>query len=813
IEPMWDSQREVKIGTKKGNEIVQRVQSTYPHVFVQRAAFDGKKNLFAPTHYFPQQIFIVDWNQDPASDKKQRKVRVTMTHVNAIDFSILQQYIETKQNSDQYQNEVNLMINMLNVLVSATPKQKHGLLTTAKSIFVPNEKSNNRSIAPLELWRGYYQTVRPAFDKIVINVDVTIGIVLPADKLEHVSAAYLRVNNLQQLRRLRPDEFQRLRLFLRGVKVTVDIGSHRSKPPKVIKDVIQDVGASTFDRDGETVSIARHFNETHNIQIPPSTLGVKLGSAGIFPITHCRSVEQFYKNRATPDVVRAALEFTPTDPGARAREITKSFRHFDYANSGYLINAGINIDQTPQTIRGRLLKGPPIIFFGGTERRLDQRPGVWDVMRQRLARPATIQRWIVVDFARVETQGLQYFVNELLQAMRNLGISVSTPASIERRSIQASIDQARALARELRNLVSSHQPHMILAILPDPAEDQYRRIKRFGDIQHGVATQCVRWSRNLEKNVATRRVNQYQNNLILKINPKMGGTNFFAGAGIIRQLARTPFMIIGADVSHPGPGSHMPSIASLVASHDQEACRYAASVQCQSSRVEMIENFGAMFDELLRNFSEKNNKILPQSIYIFRDGVSEGEFLNVERLEKGAIDEVCKLRYPDKKPKIVYTVVGKRHHVRFFPSNPNQSGDPKGNGNFPSGLVIDNEIVHPRYCDFYLQSQPGLKGTSIPSHYTVLRNDVGIPLFAIQELAYALCHCYSRSTRSVKIPAPVYYADLVCRRAKFHFRDDVHNYSTASVSGSGDDTDVHLDFFRERFDSVNQNMRNRMYYV
>ncbi len=64
-----------------------------------------------------------------------------MKHVNAIDFryeqhhdiclatsqtnefSILQRYLETQQLGAQGQNEVNLILNMLNVYVQATPKQ------------------------------------------------------------------------------------------------------------------------------------------------------------------------------------------------------------------------------------------------------------------------------------------------------------------------------------------------------------------------------------------------------------------------------------------------------------------------------------------------------------------------------------------------------------------------------------------------------------------------------------------------------------------------------------------------------------------
>lgn len=71
-----------------------------------------------------------------------------------------------------------------------------------------------------------------------------------------------------------------------------------------------------------------------------------------------------------------------------------------------------------------------------------------------------------------------------------------------------------------------------------------------------------------------------------------------------------------------------------------------------------------------------------------------------------------------------FIVVGKRHHIRFFPAPgaDSRQQDPK-NGNLPSGLIVDQQVVHPLYRDFYLQSQKPLMGTSRPSHYTVLSDE------------------------------------------------------------------------------------------
>ena len=53
--------------------------------------------------------------------------------------------------------------------------------------------------------------------------------------------------------------------------------------------------------------------------------------------------------------------------------------------------------------------------------------------------------------------------------------------------------------------------------------------------------------------------------------------------------------------------------------------------------------------------------------------------------------------------KITIIVVGKRHHVRFFPGQ----SDADRSGNCPAGTVVDKDIVHPTEFDFYLQSHSG----------------------------------------------------------------------------------------------------------
>ena len=102
----------------------------------------------------------------------------------------------------------------------------------------------------------------------------------------------------------------------------------------------------------------------------------------------------------------------------------------------------------------------------------------------------------------------------------------------------------------------------------------------------------------------------------------------------------------------------------------------------------------------------------------------------------------------------LFIPVSQRHHVRFFPSQNRAESDQSGNCR--AGTVVDREISHPTEFDFYLQSHAGLLGTSRPAHYNVLLDENNFTPDSLQQLSFALCHVYARSTRSVSIPAPVY---------------------------------------------------------
>jgi eukaryotic translation initiation factor 2C len=64
------------------------------------------------------------------------------------------------------------------------------------------------------------------------------------------------------------------------------------------------------------------------------------------------------------------------------------------------------------------------------------------------------------------------------------------------------------------------------------------------------------------------------------------------------------------------------------------------------------------------------------------------------------------------------------------------------------------------------------KGTAKPSHYVVIHDENDFSSDDIQYLTFDLCHLYARSTKSVSIPAPAYYAHLAAKRGRLYENDE-----------------------------------------
>ncbi|VDN37287.1 unnamed protein product [Gongylonema pulchrum] len=256
-------------------------------------------------------------------------------------------------------------------------------------------------------------------------------------------------------------------------------------------------------------------------------------------------------------------------------------------------------------------------------------------------------------------------------------------------------------------------------------------IKTACDVEEGVACQVVLTKTLLNMRAGRPETNSTAHNIIMKMNTKLGGVN---------NRVHQSYNI------------------------------YETSIKVQHPQAERIVYLvDALKERLLAFYKAVGTS--PKHIIVYRDGISETEFLNTLKEELALVKAACRKLDSEYSPTVSYVVVQKRHHTRFFaePSVASRFGNLREcMGNIPPGTTVDMRVTSSHLFDFFLCSHLGAIGTSRPSHYYVLYDSWNLTPDEWQHLTFALCHVYARCNRSVSIPAPVYYAHLACARASIH---------------------------------------------
>lgn len=260
---------------------------------------------------------------------------------------------------------------------------------------------------------------------------------------------------------------------------------------------------------------------------------------------------------------------------------------------------------------------------------------------------------------------------------------------------------------------------------------------------------------------------------IFQVNAKLNGLNHRIDNNCMSSIQKQNIMIVGADVTHPGPGSQEPSVVGVAATHDVDSFKYNIVYRIQPGAQEMITDLAAIMVEMLNYFKSKRTK-LPEHIMYYRDGVSDGQFQEVLNKELLAIYKACQQVANNYKPKVSFLVVMKRHHTRFFPLGKFSEGR---NNNVKPGTIVDKYITSPKHCQFFLVAHASIQGVAKPTRYCLLHDDSGINIDELQKLTNHLCYLFTRCNRTVSYVAPTYYAHHAAARGKVYIQGEKINSS------------------------------------
>ncbi|PQP99578.1 protein argonaute 2 [Prunus yedoensis var. nudiflora] len=512
------------------------------------------------------------------------------------------------------------------------------LVSVGRSFYPATSNQNDDLGHGIAAFRGFQQSSRLTSQGPALCLDYSVLACYKRQPVIDFLQERIRdfdLNNFNRFRRKVVD-------VLMELKVTV---THlRTKQKYIIKGLSdKNAGDITFDavdRDGQCppkkVRLLDYFREKYQeIQ------------KNYTPLEFCVLVEgQRYPKENLDRNAPIKLKDMPlASPKVRENLICGMVQSGDGPCGGGIIeNFGIEVNMNMTPVTGRVI-GPPELKLGASGGKIakiivDREKCHWNLVGKSLVEGKPIHHWAVLDFSSYE-YGIfcldpNQFIPKLITKCNNLGIKMGEPVLYEAISMEpfTSVQMLRQLLESINEQAyKQSKGHLQLLVCVMAQRDPgYKYLKWISETQIGIVTQCCL------SNMANKANDQYLSNLALKINAKLGGSNaelsdrflpLFEGAGHV--------MFVGADVNHPAArNTTSPSIAAVVATVNWPAAnRYAARVRPQYHRTEKILNFGDMCLELVETY-ERLNKVKPDKIVVFRDGVSEGQFdmvLNEELLD------------------------------------------------------------------------------------------------------------------------------------------------------------------------------------
>ncbi|TFK46333.1 Piwi-domain-containing protein [Heliocybe sulcata] len=764
--------------------------------------------------------YFEDGEPGPRQDAKVYTVEIA--YQRDLDMNQLTQYLE----GDAGQRNLDLapLLSALNLVLQQHPSHA-GMRVGKNRYFFPSGRGIH--IAPgVEAFQGFFTSVRPTHRQLMVNVNVAMtAFYVPGNLAE--AMLFFQENTRGGV----PNS------FAKDVKVTTTHLGYRRR------HTIKAVGSNTArqtnfpcEEMGGMVSVEQFFKEKYNrvlrhaADLPVVNVGARRPVWLPAEVCEIMSGQAYGKlnERETAEMIRYACQPPAVNANAIMSRELEALGHHPPQNP--LNGFGISIVPEMAVIPGRELPAPRVAYSSGAPRVSN---GSWNILQSKFQRGTTLGSWwvmVVRDGPRDEFNGpndqrLITFLQAFRKKCQDAGLTapsipqiISTPRlpppNRDRNRTEALQMVRRTIEDELN--ASGGKPSFILVLLSHRDNFIYPGIKRIGDAVLGVQTVHML----LTKALKDRGQDQYFSNVALKVNIKLGGINHLLDRQDIRWLTDKKTMLVGMDVTHPGPKSipGTPSIAAVVASVDDNFVQYPASLRPQASKEEMIQELEAMMLERLKLY-EKRNRRLPDRIIVFRDGVSEGQYDKVNHVELPQIlTAFTKVRQsPAYRPKLSIAICGKRHHARFYATD-SQYADK--NGNTRPGTVVDRGVTDVFGFDFYLQAHAGLQGSVKATHYFVVYDENDLKADTLQQGTHTQSYLYARATKAVSLIPPAYYADLACERGRFYINEflNLGDDRASSTGGTRQDREeakrrVFEDAKRAWGEGLHPDIRETMFYI
>ena len=508
------------------------------------------------------------------------------------------------------------VIAALNLILSAHPNRTGtggGVVVGRNRYFFPSASPPVSLGGRLEAWMGFYSSVRPSFNQLMVNVNVCATAFYSEGNLADAMVAFeqasfgARMSAFVQRIRIKTDHLGHYKTVKRlakvnarqhkfeaqelGGTVTVEEYFKRSMLPSFLL-----AGRLFNNRFTEYKINLRHPNlplvdvgGQKSIYLPPEVCSIVAG--------------QPFRGRLLDEQTGEMIKVAAKTPNVNADAITVSgLRELGFlrgSNVSPILDVfGVAIGSEMAVVPGRILT-PPRIRYGKGEQIVDDRAS-WNLRNVIFAEGCKFGPWTVLvikdgnrreEFADAQDPELRSVIQGFASMCRTCGIGVPQApplialAELPRKDPQDPIRSQAINAIRSALMATKQKPSFLLVILSNGDKHIYSGLKHLCDVYLDVPNICVQAGKIRKE----RGQLQYFANVALKVNMKLGGVNHSVDDPSLSKLRLPPTMVVGMDVTHPGPSTvkGTPSIAAVVASADLRFSQYPASMRIQETKKEV----------------------------------------------------------------------------------------------------------------------------------------------------------------------------------------------------------------------------------
>ena len=770
-------------------------------------AYDGRAIMYSKekiTGRYQVEWIDSDFKDEPRTHFVELKYATTVNLSLITEITQLKKQFDSKSDHDEFLDKHQAATNALDAIFRQFGADKY--TAVGRGLY---RSSISDLGSGLELWEGYCQSARPGHKQVYLNVDMSYRpFVKPINLIEYIYQV-LRLRNINELSnsniaREAAKEMTSLEVFPNHIQYNRKYRI-KTKPDLVF---LSPANIESFPIEGKKITVQKYFETEYEYVLKyPHLPCVNVGRGDkviALPIEVCviKRGQVSKKDELNTFQKRNMIEATSVLPSERCGNIEDVAYAVLPTRDPLRDYYNIETSNRMEEAECRVLRPPDIQYRKKT---IEQPSGKWQVKDCHMFDPIPVELWAIAHISKYGDEvRYDHLITEMQKQAKFKGIQMSRPVNEgEVRkywcNMRGGIDDIHRLIYKIHKAFGP-ELQLILCIIDRElkvqnftSDDIYNHIKLIGDSELKILTQCI------DQKNATDIKGATLGGVCLKINAKLGGINHFATVGETEILLNGT-MVMGADVNHSKPGpniSDSPSIAVACVALDRHISQYYSTCRFQVNRdesrrrQEVIIEFESMCVDLLSQYTRVNPR--PEKILFYRDGVSESQFRYALNCELAALKRACHKISREFNPKITLVCVQKRHHMRMFELTPDNRVY-----NVNPGTYLDKVITHPYEYDFYLCSHAALKGTARATHYHVLHDEIKFTPNQLYTITNQLCYCFSRCTKSVSIPPPVYYADLIAYR--YHKYFDAYRRNKKVAFGK-ENMKIDWDFYRREVEA------------